>query len=306
MLYKLDKVFPAPGLAVAKVIGIRDGRLLWSPVVVATRSEHDIHRLVYKFLEIEIEDRSDDDILTFAQAFGPLGLCEKHGLPVCHGSSGEGDENPDLKSLHVAAAGIGANVCPPRMEEAGRDGSLPIYSEPIARWRAWSRHVRACLLLHDEIKKGQLGSPENWADMRVAPPKTWQEASVKLVGAYEIWRWAPDLRLRAGFDLGGDLRYWLISFTGTPHTTDDGLMIQAAGYLGGLFGYIGTHLLLAPAPGAGIARCDECRRVYFLNRKPKTEPDRSGRVPEHFCPGCRDRAKVAHMRKRQRNGECGN
>jgi hypothetical protein len=241
--------------------------------------------------------------LELAHQFGPLGLCEKHGLPLCHGSNGEGDENPNLKSPHLAAEGLGANICPPRLEPDVMKNGLPVYSEPIEGWRGWARRAVAQQLLHDELRHGGLGQSELWtqaAGPSFKPPTNRQDATVQLISLFEIWRWAADVRLKMGCDPDGTLRSWPVSFTSTFVTTD-GLINQSIGYLGGLFGFIGIHLMLAPAPGVGIAKCDGCPRVYWLKRKPRSEPDATGRTPEHFCPNCRTRGtRVTHWKRGRR------
>lgn len=288
--------FPTPGLAVAEVLDISDGRLRWTPWPVATRNERDLQSLVLRF--IELPEAPDDQILKMARLFGPLGLCEKDNAPMCHGHNGEDVRGCESRRVETAQLGV---VCPPRMESDRNPGGRVIYSEPVEQWRVWARRARAALLLAEELRRGSPGKSEYWRDAlgpTSKPPTNQRDAAVMLAGLFELWRWAADLRPKMGLGPDGvTLRMWIVSFPSSMVRGEDGGLYETVGYLGGLFGAIGLHLLLSASAGAGVAQCDYCGHFY--------EPERFLRYDRrHYCRPCQKKgAKVTVYKRGQRSAK---
>jgi hypothetical protein len=284
----LEAGFPSPGLAVAEVLGVDRGRLLWTPWAVPAKSkdERALQRLAIEFFGLP--EAGDEAVLQLAREFGPLGLCEEHGAPMCHGFYGDIACAPSRREENPELALPPGKICPPKLEVGAVEGKH-IYSEPTDRWRHWARHARSVLLLAEEGRRGELGSPNLWRDATIEFPKDLQDAVIKLAGALELWRKLAELQptIAIGTDSQPAMRLWLVSASAQHPMGLDGRLEPATGFRGALFGSIALHLLLAASAGAGIAHCSnpECRRFYLPKKLPRA--DRA-----NYCDVCqRNNAK---------------
>src|SRR5208283_4176056 len=80
------------------------------------------------------------DVQGFVKRYGPLYLCDEHGLPVLH-------RHPD-------------KLCLPRYRKKGRDLFL---EEPVARYLELSQRASALVKIAD---KARLGTPLTVAEIR--------------------------------------------------------------------------------------------------------------------------------------------
>jgi hypothetical protein len=273
----LEAGFPTPPLAVVEVLDVQDARLRWTPWTIANRNQRELQRLTVDFLECA--EQSDGQILKLARWWGPLGLCEKHGAPMCHGHNGE--DLTGFESLRVPTAQLG-RVCPPRLEPGVVNGNQLVYSEPVEEWRRWARRARSILLLAEQARQRQPGHPDYWRDLigKEPAPRDLESAVITLAGVLEFWRWAADMRPKIGVGPDGvSLRLWLVSGSACAHPDTDGRLNTYSGLHGGLFGAIGLHLLLAASAGAGIAHCDHCGRFYLPKKLPRADRP-------HYCQVC--------------------
>jgi len=87
---------------------------------------------------LSLHEGNDDEILAFAQSYGPLNLC-KHNLPAAHDDFG----GP------CKATGI----------------------EPLDQWRGWSRRCKALLDIGSKLHHsfGHLPSEKDWSNFLVLP-----------------------------------------------------------------------------------------------------------------------------------------
>jgi hypothetical protein len=114
------------------------------------------------------------EFLRFARAYGPLFLCEKHGLPALH---------PTLPDEHVGPSSLRIDICFPKLRSRGDEvleqiETLPKFLEDLEVWRYWARHALAVLKLASQLKAGKSGKSDDWltavgvnpANNRECPP----------------------------------------------------------------------------------------------------------------------------------------
>jgi hypothetical protein len=264
----LQGSFPSPDIAVAEVAGVADGFLHWQPRMVALRRERELCGFLYQF--VQVADASDADIERTAKEYGPLGLCERHGLPMCH--RGQGALAPTLQDTDDLGT-----VCPPIKVAQG-------YLEAVEKWRDYAKLAAAILRLAAEVRRGEPGDADAWrvvAGIDHAPGPD-ELPLVKLAGAFTLWQWAADLRpMVAAADTGGQLRLWLVSADAAPLPDEYGQMKPSMGHRGGLFAVLTTHLMLATAGGPGLSWCSACGTLF----RPLRTPTRGKRS---FCNECRE------------------
>jgi hypothetical protein len=276
----LSGPFPAPDLTISKVLwgDDKDG-LRWTTETVRVATESEMGRLLEDFAQLAERVTRDQDIVSFAKRWGALGLCQKHGLPMCH--RGDGKFAPALKTM----PGLG-EVCPPRKKGAE-------YLESLDEWRQWAARARATLTLARQLRNGEPGDPAAWKIVYGSTPT--DDSLATLASCFMLWQWGADLRpIVAASPAGGYLRLWLVSY---PATNSKGVMDQSArlcpsiGYRGGFFGVLATHLLLATAGGPGVAHCfnPDCLTLF-----------RARRHGQRFCDECSAGGKVSRRLSKRR------
>lgn len=228
-------------------------------------------------------------VLSFAQRWGPLQLCDAHLRPFAH-----------------------APRCQPWQDRAVASAQ---WAEPVATWRRYSRslHALLCLLAdsqeydHYPASDDELwlelawvqpkpsdwstapqtyspGSPQWAGDGRPLPgsdvetwplrvPRTRPEADLALTEALQVWlNWTPlplqpYCERRSSSLLPSERSVW-------------GASLRAAG----LAGRLTTELAGAIAEGPRIFRCSTCGQPYIIAvRRPSENPAR-----RHHCDRCRD------------------
>lgn len=238
----------------------------WIPVSSPDNLLYRIARLV---------DADDTAVAKFATRYGPLLLCEKHGLPLSH-------------SRHVGVD--------PDMDEYGCDvagGRTPFVTTDS--YRKLGREVFAVLNLAAILHRGDTTESlsEDWStlgydtpiavDMSVGftPRESSKEEAVQqqreVLGQYIDQRLdLAAVRLQFG---------WFASATSNEPRID----IKSSG----LFGAVAVTTMLAVAKSDGIAICTSCLGPYAPTQKPK-----SGR--NNYCPDCRERGRSKYYKRRQR------
>jgi DNA-directed RNA polymerase subunit RPC12/RpoP len=121
---------------------------------------------------VELASAPGDEILAFAQKYGPLGLCKSHGMPVHHDD---------------------------------RCAEAPAWVESFAAWRRAAHYIGALLRLGAAIDHGGRGEDDDWL---AALGPDW-ESKVKVYGRpiaflnafnWILWRWG---RLRPVLVMSG-------------------------------------------------------------------------------------------------------
>ncbi len=100
---------------------------------------------------VALAQASDDAIVKFAKRWGPLALCEQHGLPFTHPPV-NGKSCGQLKTRAVNF----------RDEKLGRMVKGEGCRESLASWREYAGQARATLSLAANIHQEWLGILEDW------------------------------------------------------------------------------------------------------------------------------------------------
>lgn len=288
----------------------RGWALEWTPQTRATVvPDGEAHDVLDAFLRLGRgrADRTEgwgdlrEEVLAFAETYGPLRLCREHHQPIAR-----------CRVRH----GSRCDVYRP---------------EPLLLWRRWANRAVAVLQIARDVREGEMGSEEDWAtvmgdtvegvrtflnqpvyaqelaeDHRVPESRRKLEAMPmeELAAVWNRHRPAldPDRDFwgegwSAGEHLQMELQQWLQYGQVAPRVRWDpetGLDLQDMGQ--GVLGAV-AHRLVAAACGAKPRiRCYWCGALYAPKRKPRRDVDR------HFCGRCRDSGVPARLRKRRQRG----
>ena len=219
--------------------GRLDGEsLIWEPAMVTDRLVTAAPGLIEEFVRLD----SPSAIATFGKAWGPLGLCDQHGLPGSH-----------------------------RWQERRRREPPcgPLRAEPIERWREWIARAAAVLRLATAMYEGGLGDNLDWQaighptglDAPAGVPLEYS-AAFRVTAELNSWIVMGDVRPRL----------WWIE-VGRSDMTRRPVVIKGAG----LFGALAYQLLLAAGRSPGLARCTICGRE-FDHRQDRSRRPQAGRA----------------------------
>jgi hypothetical protein len=141
--------------AIPDSIQIAAGHLVWSPGGRFRRLKNP-EAVLDAFVNLAVDDQPRA-ILSFAQRFGPLWLCERHGIvawhrPVFQFRNGLGPA-PAAGDEEVNPASL---TCPP--------GRIPgHFHEPLASWHALALRARNLLLVTAQLRDGEIPPRAAWA-----------------------------------------------------------------------------------------------------------------------------------------------
>lgn len=219
-------------------------------------------------------------VRTFAQRYGPLGLCE-HGTPCTHRESGA--------VFGLDAAEIDDQDCDPLPEER------------ILDWQRFARQANSMLDIVIELDQRNLASRDLWEPLRVLTPPVDLTKRLATTDREARQRWPsalPDQDQRKALNeqravLSAYISEWLLMagirprFDWSPSRRGVDLVGR-----GSLFAAVALQLADIASGGVLIARCDECHCLFTPTRRPS--PKR-----EVFCKAkCKEaRKKRYHRRK---------
>lgn len=208
--------FPSAGWVIPSWV-VLDGKYLRSP---ASPNGNDPHvypdrTLLRRF--VGLAGGSDDEILRFAERWGPLDLC-RH----------------DLSSAHTLGDPNRPRLCPRRIRHG-------LTYESIDAWRGHSRHARAVLNLSAALYAGRSGAVADWESVGI---DNWRLGGIHTNLGAVLSEWLV---------LGGVApRFtWLDpseTQLGKPRIVMDGA---------GLFGGLAAMLLLAVVRSESVVPCSE-------------------------------------------------
>ena len=248
----------------------------WRPVGEAwVLVETDPKRMLMRF--IALADAKPDKYLDYARTWGPLWLCDLHGLPFTH---------PD---------------------ELG-EGCELTFSESIAHWRRLARRVRAIFRIATELHRTReaphdtprLGSENDWAAVaqssaEAEATREWMKGSVSSLKEANEWL----------ASYVNELLEWAAV---VPHLAwrEASPNIELRGSSN--FSHIAAQLLFAVAGRPRAALCDNCGALYMPIRLPRTGQrkfcDKCGAdktIPNRFAQ--RDHRQRQRERKQNPGGQ---
>jgi len=227
---------------------------------------------------VSLAKASDEKILSYANRWGPLALCEKHKLPLTHPPVNGIDYCGKLHARSITYRDLNGNRA---------TGKAP--SEPLESWRNYAAGAKALLNLAASLHLGEPGQLEDWRTLGETEQPTGITTKVRRENARWIFSQTVQTWLRnAGIRV---VYQWLGE---TPELTIGGQW---------LFGALSLQLAMAVGQSGGLATCTACSIFYTPSRRP-----RSGQ--RHYCASCReqkipvrDAARTYRDRKRDSRKE---
>ncbi|HTT75760.1 MAG TPA: hypothetical protein VMF50_07225 [Candidatus Binataceae bacterium] len=198
----------------------------------------DASRLLDRFIGLSDQFSSDRDILAFARQYGPLYLCEHHGLAIYH------------KPLLMNRSPLGPSPifgidepfkyrwCKAKLECRNPE----MFSEPLETWRVLAARAANLLLVANTIRlQGD------------APPELWEKVDGFGERCGSAWAFLdnPWNRLAAGLD------YWMVAAEVGIRIGAEGQSVVASlasnPFASSVFALIAVQLLLAITRSEGLA-----------------------------------------------------
>jgi hypothetical protein len=248
----LDKPFPLVGIRVPLVR--RDGSFLYFRPSGPFRDAPRLDRLLRDFAGL-----TDATMITFAERWGPLGLCHQHGQPVLHKQGG---------------------VCLPCVY--GEE-----FAESVVDWWYLIAKVASILSIRTALAGDRPGPPEDWEIVLprgVKPPTEVFEAAAclaltvtGLLGAMNV---RPCVHPELSIYFAGSSEFDVPRLRANPGSRRH---IEWFINAGALLATIIMQLALAVTTGSGLMTCDACGSLYQPTKTPR-ERDL------HFCHKCGKKA----------------
>ena len=239
----------------------------------------DTARLLDDFVALADVDATQRDILEFAKRYGPLYLCDRHGIAAYH--------KPLLMSFSALGPAPIAGVdepfkyawCEPRVERS----NPRTLSEPTGRLRELAARAKSLLLAAHAVRLRGDASPELWEKA-----DGFRGSFSKGYGAVWAYLDEPWSRLAANLD------YWMAAGDVCLRVRAEGRSLVAFlgsnPFVNSAFGLLAIQLLLAITRSEGLATCAGCGAPFVSGRQPLAGR-RVGRsiARRNYCQDCRDR-----------------
>jgi hypothetical protein len=266
----LERPVVAEPLRVPEFMEIEGDRLIYSWYGDRDRIEHGWAPPARKMLEdfLALADGPTPRILAFAHKWGPLYICERHGLPLSH-----------------ALQTSGGMCLAPEVE-----WRPDWYWEPLAAWHRYAGLALGCLHVAAALRDGKPGDGEDWERINTGlgallpvpvpqsrgwDPVEWQQTLLPHIADYWLTQLAHvGLRIVWDPEVGGPA-------------------IKLVGERSELFGALGLQLVFAMSGTGGFVTCSGCGTPYSPRRQP---PARR----RHYCPECGRKAAVREAQIRFR------
>lgn len=279
--------------------------LISMPTNLQLRGKRLVYSVEREFKRVQTEQLLDrfialsgqvpGDVLSFAKSYGPLYLCDRHGIAAYH--------MPLLMNQAVLGpAPIGTDEpskydwCGPRL-----DSHKPrTLSEPIDAWFELANRASSLLSAANIVRLQGDAPPELWKQV-----DGFQGSFGKKYGAR--WRYLDDPSQR----LAANLQKWLVTADVHFRVEAEGKSLTAslgpAPLTSSSFALIAIQLLLAIIRSEGLASCSSCGMPYVSNRPPLAGKVVGPQVAKrNYCRHCReagmpgrDASREYRARKRQ-------
>jgi hypothetical protein len=187
---------------------------------------------------VDLETASDEQIESYAQEYGVLGLCDEHGLP-------EGHRAPLGKAIEHCSPGYSSAVS---------------YWEKVDSWRYYASFFGAIFRLASAIYSGRACDAQDWARVGLDT-----ETALKMPGG-ELGALAAMINALLA----------VAPLQPTAGILDGKIVVRLAtsNDWSGLFGGLATQLLFAVSRIGGIQTCSSCGQIYRPTRAPATGRNR--------------------------------
>jgi hypothetical protein len=263
-------------IALPILLKVRDQRLVFSVERRLARIQPE--ELLDRFIALSGRFTSSTDVLSFARRYGPLYLCDHHGIAAYH------------KPLFMSRAPLGPSPifgvdepfkyswCGPRLDSRKPE----TLSEPIEAWFRLARRASSLLQAANAVRlHGD------------APPELWEQVD-GFVGSFgqkfgALWQYLDDSSHR----LAANLEAWLVTADVHLRVAVQGESLTASLGSGPLtassLALIAIQLLLAIMRSEGLSSCSGCATPYVSNRPPLAGKLVGPQVAKrNYCRNCRE------------------
>jgi hypothetical protein len=254
-------------------VKVEGSRLVYSGVGALRRI--DSSELLDQFVELASPASESRDIEAFARQYGPMHICERHGIASSHRNllttfSPLGP-SPNLDE------GIESRFCAAKLERR----TPQTFSEPIETWRALAKRARRLLEIANTVRLSGKVSADDWRQV-----DGMEESFGKTYGT--SWSYLDNPWCR----IGANLDWWMVAADVCLRVVVDGPALSAQ--LGpnprnwSSLSLVAIQLVLAITRGEGLAVCSGCAAPYIANRQPLAGK-RVGRwiAKRNYCLNCR-------------------
>ncbi|MGB3549618.1 MAG: hypothetical protein WA993_02935 [Candidatus Binatus sp.] len=272
----LGRPMTASQVAMPRSLELRGQRLVYSVDRKLRRIQPD--ELLDRFIALSDRFNTPADVLSFARRYGPLYLCDHHGIAAYH------------KPLLMNRAPLGPapifgvdelfkyDWCGPRLDSRRPE----TFSEPIEAWFRLARRASSLLRAANTVRLQGDAPPELWEQV-----DGFRGSFGKEFGA--SWKYLDNPSQR----LAANLETWLVMAEVCLRVEVQGESLTAslgpAPLTGSSFALIATQLLLAIMRSEGLASCSGCAMPYVSNRPPLAGKLVGPQVAKrNYCRNCRE------------------
>jgi hypothetical protein len=239
---------------------------------------------------VRLAHATDDEILRFAQRWGPLGICWRHGHPSTH-----------LYSRFCEPRGMTTDASQFNLMSSDESGFA---WEPVAAWRRYAAQAKAVLSIRASMCEGSRINASDYIELDKAHGGDIEARTLDkdeyLAGrnvrvCVEKWLRAGHVEMKFRYDAETD------SFSARLVVTPS--VIAGRLGFGFLFGTLAIQLAAVLTSPRGVFRCDNpvCLTPYTPDpNKHERRPKRGPRRQLHFCPACREGDLVSKRLSAQR------
>lgn len=255
---------------------LRGSRLLYSAPERTRRVDPEC--LLDRFIALSDRSSTDRDILAFARRYGPLYICEHHGIAIYHKPLLMGRIALGPAPIFGVDEPFKYTWCGPKVERHNPE----TFSEPVEGWRKLASRAANLLLVANAVRlNGNV------------PPEAWE----KVDGSRERFgKRYPNLAYLDDpwFRLAANVEYWLAAAEVNVRVSVErrSLVASLNSFMMSSLALVAIQLLLAITRSEGLAACSGCGAPFISSRRPLAGKSVGRWVAKrNYCQNCRE-AKV--------------
>ena len=267
----LGRNVPSPGLAVPHVR--RDGYVLRYDVS-RTEKNRRVEGALDEFLQLE--KGSDDEILNYANRWGPMRLCAAHRLFCAHGAVFSPAFDPSSEW---------GTFCPPHGWPETEQ------FEALRYWKVYSAHANSILRVATKLHRGGSPTTEDWRFVVANAPKSLivEDQPPEELESAVTRAIRSRMKSRDPWEVvARDINNWLLLAGARPRCAarNGGIDLDFTGDPQcPLAGILGIQLMTAVSRVEDLALCAECHIPFIPRRRPAPDENR-------YCKNCGRKAAM--------------
>jgi hypothetical protein len=255
---------------------LRGKRLVYSVERRLKRIQPD--QLLDRFIALSGRFTTPADVLSFARRYGPLYLCDHHGIAAYHKPLLMSQSPLGPPPIYGVDEPFKYEWCGPRL-----DSRKPkTFSEPIEAWFGLARRASTLLEAANTVRLHGDAPPELWEGVDGFVGSFGQKSGA-------LWAYLDDPKER----LAANLDAWLVMADVHLLVGVQGESLTASLASGPLtrssFALIAIQLLLAMMRSEGLSSCSGCATPYISSRPPLAGKLVGPQVAKrNYCRNCRE------------------